>query len=265
MPTACPHCGLKFSDPSLVPSSCPNCGERLAPDHAVAGAGGNLITDYFRQVWRILTQPSAFFRSMPVRGGVSGPLAFALITHWLGSAASFLWRLLIGGALGGYIEHVMHMAGDVADVDSPGRNAQLMEMTERMKHWIWGAGSVIADPFLTLFRIFFISFLVYLGARIFVTPGKNGAPREITFESALRIICYGMTPAILSVLPIFGGPISSIYVMVVTVIGAREVYRIDSGRAVLVALFPQLLLFGIFLSVFFAIAVAFIKFFAMAF
>ena len=107
----------------------------------------------------------------------------------MGAAAAFVWRLFIGGAIGGYFDRMMRMAGDVAEVDNPGRNAQLMEMSERMKHWIWGAGSIIADPFLTLAQIFFISFLVFLGARIFVTPGKNGAPREITFESALRIVC----------------------------------------------------------------------------
>ena len=134
-----------------------------------------------------------------------------------------------------------------------------------MKHWIWGAGSIIADPFLTLAYFFFISFLVFLGARIFVTPGKNGAPREITFESALRIVCYGMTSAILAVLPLFGGPVAYIYQIVVSVIGAREVYRIDNGRASLVALFPQVLLFGILMMVFFAITVAVIKFFATAF
>ena len=69
-----------------------------------------------------------------------------------------------------------------------------------------------------------------------------------------------MTPAILAVLPLFGGPVAYIYQIVVSVIGAREVYRIDNGRASLVALFPQVLLFGILMMVFFAITVAVIKF-----
>jgi hypothetical protein len=262
---SCSHCGLKFSDPTLAPSHCPNCGEPIAAANTWAGGGMNLITGYFQTVWRILTQPAAFFRAMPVRGGVSTPLAFALVTHWLGSAAAFIWHLLIGGAVGGIFSRFFQVAGDVADVDHPGRHAQLVEMGERLKHWVWGAGSVIADPFFTMGRILFISFLVFLGARILVTPSKNGAPREITFESALRIICFGLTPSILGILPLFGGPISYFYVVIVTVIGAREVYRIDSGRATVVALFPQFILLGVIAMVLGALALAVLKFFATAF
>lgn len=265
MSTSCPKCGLKFSDPSLSPESCPNCGEMMANGGGSGRGPGGPIRGYFERVWKILTHPSAFFRTMPVRGGVSGPLAFALITHWMGAAVAYIWRIFIGGAVSGYLDRIMRMAGDVAEVDNPGRNAQIMEMADRMKHWVWGTGSIIVDPFLTLMQIFFISFLVFLGARIFVTPGKNRAPREITFESALRIVCFGMTPAILAVLPLFGGPIAYIYQVVVSVIGAREVYKIDNGRASLVALFPQVLLFGFVMLLFLAAAVAIIKFFAMSF
>ena len=56
---------------------------------------------------------------MPVKGGVSGPLAFALITHWMGAAAAFVWRLFIGGAIGGYFDRMMRMAGDVAESTTP--------------------------------------------------------------------------------------------------------------------------------------------------
>jgi hypothetical protein len=219
----------------------------------------NPIRGYFSRVWQILTEPTAFFKNMPTTGGVSGPLAFALITHWLGSAVGFFWHALIGGAIGEHFDALMRMAGDVAEVDNPGRNAQMMEMAERMKHWVWGAGSVIADPFLTLGQILFVSFMVFLGARIFI------ANRGVTFESALRIVCYGMTPSILTALPLFGSPIAYIYKIVVTVIGAGQVYRVGKGRATLVALFPQVLLMGILLLIFFAISLALMKFFMMAF
>jgi hypothetical protein len=192
-------------------------------------------------------------------------LAFALITHWLGSAAGYLWHLSIGQMLGSYFDRFVHLAGDVSEVDNPGRNAQFLQVTDQIKNWFWGAGSVITDPFLTLLQILFISFMVFVGARLLVTPGKNGAPREITFESALRIVCYGLTPSILAVLPIFGGVVAYLYIAVVTLIGAREVYRIDTGRATLVAFFPQVLLLSFVLLVLFAMTIAFVKFFAMTF
>lgn len=260
---SCPHCHLRFSDPALPPQTCPSCGGAL--DNGGSGGPLSLISDYFGKVWAIMTRPRAFFRAMPLSGGVAGPLAFALVTHWMGSAASLLWRLLAGGALEGYYRQFMQLAGDVAEIDNPGRNAQITQMSDRITHWALGTGSVLVDPFLTLVQILFVSFLVFIGARILVTPGKDGAPREITFESALRVVCYGMTPAILAVLPVFGTPISYLYQVAVTVIGAREAYRISGTRAMAVAFFPQILLLAIVFSTLAALAMAVFKFFAAAF
>src|SRR5262245_14552184 len=138
MHSSCPNCGLKFSDPALRPPTCPNCGEPTALQQPVRGPMSP-VRAYLKNVWLILTQPSNFFRALPLRAGVSGPLACALITHGMGSAVGLLWRLTVGGALGGYFEQMLRMAGDVAEIDNPGRNAQLIQMTERIKHWVWGA------------------------------------------------------------------------------------------------------------------------------
>jgi hypothetical protein len=223
--------------------------------------GQNLITHYFRTVRQILTQPTAFFRTMPLSGGMAGPLAFALVTHWLGSSIGYLWRLLIGGGFGGSLTKMFTAATDVAEIDNPGRHAEILQLGERIQHWIWGVGSIVADPFLTLLRILFIAFMVWLGARILVTPGQSHgqdeAPREITFESAVRVVAYGLTPSILSALPILGGAIASFYVAAVTVIGARETYRIGTGRATVVALFPQFLLLLLVVVGLFAMAALF--------
>ncbi|MGK5082742.1 YIP1 family protein [Bdellovibrionota bacterium FG-1] len=263
--TSCPNCGLQFSDPSLKPSFCPNCGERFDGEFGATPSGPALIGAFWGRLWQILTRPTEFFRQMPVRGGLAGPLAFALVVHWIGASVTFIWNSLLGGAIGSYVNQIIQMAGDVAEVDHPGRTAQLFEMSERIQHWVWGAGSVIADPFLTLARILFISFWIYLGARILVTPGKNQAPREITFESAVRVICYGLTPSILAALPLLGGVISGFYILAVTVIGAKEVYRVSSGRAMLIALFPQFLVLFLIGLIFLVFGLALLKMFASVF
>lgn len=224
----------------------------------------NPVSRYLKTVWQVLTHPTRFFAAMPIRGGVAGPLAFALITHWVGEAMGFMWRMTLGGAASESFDRMFKMAEDASDIDSLGRHSQLIEMGERVKHWFWGAGSVIADPFLTLLRIFFISALVYIGARILVTPGRDGAPSEIRFESALRIVCFGLTPSILSAIPLLGGVISSFYIVAVTIIGAREVYRIGNGRAMLVALWPQFLMLALFWLTLMAGMLLMFKFFASA-
>jgi hypothetical protein len=248
--TDCPHCGFKLSDSGLTSAlltDCPNCGVAL-PEQPNASSASNLFKQYLTDLREIITHPTAFFRRMPTTGGVGGPLAFALVTHWLGEAVSFLWRLAIGGSVGGMLDKMFRLAGDVADVDSPGRGAQLMEARNRIAQWIWGAGPVLADPFLTLASILFTSFLVYVGSRLLVTPGHEGAPRPLRFETALRIVCFGLTPSILAAIPIFGGAVSWVLIILVTTVGAREVYHVPTGRAVAIALFPKLLLLAILSS-----------------
>jgi hypothetical protein len=222
-----------------------------------------LIRNYFADVCEILAHPSRFFDRMPIRGGMSGPLGFALVTHWIGAAFGFIWNtLLIRGTPFHFLQSMIQMSSQISgtsmEIDSPGRSAQLDQIKDRILNWIFGAGPIVIDPFLTLFSILFTSFLVYLGARILVTPRKDGHPDEISFESALRIICYGMTPTILSVIPVMGTWIASLGVIIVTIIGAKRVYRIQTGRAIIVALFPKVLFFGIIgmgLLVFFLVIV----------
>ncbi len=200
------------------------------------------IKSYFVTLGQTLFRPAEFFKRMPLQGSFSAPLAFALVTHWVGSALEFLWRTWLGGSLGDYFNSLFRLAGDVADIDSPGRSAMMFEMRDKIMHWFWGAGSVVADPFIALASIFFTTFFVFIGARIMITPGKQGAPESISFESSLRIVCYGMGPTLLAGIPLFGGVIASIWSALVTIIGAKEAYRTTTPRAIVVALFPKILL-----------------------
>jgi hypothetical protein len=215
---------------------------------------------YFATVWKIMTHPGKFFASMPVSGGVAAPLAFALITHWLGAAIAFLWSLMIGGAISGYSRGFFKIFGDVADVDHPGRSAMIEQARDQIVHWIWGAGGILADPFLTLVSIAFTSFFVWVGARLLVEPKPERGLPAVSYESALRVVCYGLTPAILKAVPLFGTVLATIAVILVTVVGARETYRIGTGRAIGVALFPQLLWIFTFLGAFMVLALAVVKF-----
>jgi hypothetical protein len=256
--STCPHCGL--SSAGEPETSCPNCGVRLpAPDRKPSDALMAPFKSYFGALWRILTRPTEFFRRMPIRGGMAWPLAFALITHWIGQAGQFLWQASIGAAFSEKIAPFFRLFNDVADVDHPGRSAMLMQMRDRVWHWIMGAGSVIADPFITLAGLLFTSFFVFVGARLLVTPRRDGAPSEITYESALRIVCFGTCPAILAVIPVGGPLLAMFFTWIVTVIGAKQVYRVPWGRATVVGLFPKVLLAGIMLLGLFFVMIALTK------
>ena len=269
--TQCPGCGHRFEESQALPGGqagplCPACGQPVRGEEGSALPGAfRWIDRYFRDLWQIITQPTRFFRRMPRTGGVSGPLAFALVTSWIGAAMGWLWGSLINGVMTRELNEVFRIAGDVADIDHPGRSAVLAQARDRFLHWFWGAGSVLLDPFLTAVSILFTSFFVWMGARLLVTPARNGAPDEIRYETALRIVCFGMSPAILAVIPVAGPFVSKLGVLIVTVAGAREVYRVSTGRAAAIALFPKLLFLAILMFGFLVIIMLMIKAAAMLF
>lgn len=249
--TECNRCGNSIPDSgleSLKPTSCPHCGNALVRARPPGQAAWNLIRNFFFDVWQIITEPTAFFRRMPTTGGYTGPLAFALICHWLGTSISYLWKLSIAQTVLEFTTHLFQIAGEVMEVDSPGRGTQFIEFRDKIVQWLMGAGPVVADPFFTLFAILFTSVLIYVGARI-LTPSyskeNKSSYNAVTYESVVRIVCFGTTPAILAAIPIFGGFISSLCTLIVTVVGVREVYKVSTFRALIIALFPKLLFVGI--------------------
>lgn len=188
---------------------------------------------------------------------MSQPLTFALVSHWLGAAIGYLWTLALGGSMIHYLENYFQMNDSSSSIDYMGRSAQYIQARDRILHWIFGTGSIITDPFSTLFVILFTSFLVFIGVRILVTPGKAGHLQEITYESSVRVISFGIGPAILACIPFIGRFIAPLYILIVTVIGVKEVYRVGVGRAIVIALFPKLLFLGIiFLGFLFLAATA---------
>ncbi|MGK5088000.1 hypothetical protein WDW86_10620 [Bdellovibrionota bacterium FG-2] len=208
----CPSCGLKFSESGSLSEtqSCPNCASALPRTPGLIDRPLAIVRSYFSQLWNICIHPSLFFRELPLKDkrgplwGFSGPLVFALVTHWIGTALEYMWHQLVGGSIGSLFHRFSKIAEDVIEIDNPGKAAQFGAFRDQMVHWFWGTGQVIVDPFLTAASLLFTTCFVYLGARLLVSPGKNNAPSEITFESALQIVCFGMSPAIFAGLPFFG-------------------------------------------------------------
>jgi hypothetical protein len=248
--TECSRCGFKFSDSKTSKTEeCPNCGNPVRSKGSIDPL--QPVRKYFKSLVQIITHPVQHFRKMRVTGGIAEPLTFALITHWIGVTSHSIWKSILGGNFTDYMQKLMSWIDKTSEIDHAGRGREvlrLVEYRERFFQWAWGTGSIVADPFITLFTIIFTAALVFLGARILVSPGKKGAPDQITYESALRVVCFGFAPSILLALPWVGTPLATIGTAVFTIIGAKEVYRIGWGRAIIVALFPKVLLVSIILA-----------------
>ncbi|MBL7715104.1 MAG: YIP1 family protein [Bdellovibrionales bacterium] len=206
---------------------------------------------YFDKVKAILTRPSQFFRNLSPESDPNPPIVFALVTHWLGTAMEYFWNSLIGRLFSERLADLTKIMGDVADIDQPGQSVKLIQFRDQVLHWLWGMGRVIADPFLHLVSILFTSFFVYAGARLLIEPGRDGAPEKIRYHHALQIVCYASAASILSSIPVVGSTVAWIGGLILMVVGARETFRTSTGRSLVVAFFPKILLAGVFVTGFF--------------
>ncbi len=205
----------------------------------------NWIVLFFSRIREILLKPANFFREMPRHGGFSDPLAFALTTHWLGAALNYLWHTLLSPVRPLALEQMIEKFGGYSSIDHSGRHLPWTQFAPSLVHWFFGMTSVIADPFVTLISLLFASALIFIGARLLVPAGQQGTLSEVTYESAVRVLCYAMAPSVLAGIPIFGSGVSWFYTWVVTIIGIKEVYRVSTGNSILISLFPKLLILGI--------------------
>ena len=196
------------------------------------------ISAYFRALLDVHVRPVQFFRGLDSRFiSSSGALAFALVTHWIGSALEFVARSAFGDFISRKLDLFLRMSEKIGDgIESMERHSVFTEIRERFLHWIWGASGVLLDPFKTLFWIFLTTSLVYAGARILVS-----SERRVSFHSALCLVCFGMGPSIWLSVPYVGTIVSTLGVVVATTIGARELYAISTPRAFVIAVFPRLL------------------------
>jgi hypothetical protein len=205
---------------------------------------------YFSTLRTLLFSPTPFFSALKdertsLEHGTFKPLTFALVTHWIGSAFQYLWNAWIGGEVEQVVGSFQSVIQEVVDPndfeDFRGLDLdRVNQVKDQVLHWFMGAGSVIIDPFSTLFSLLFTSLLIWIGARILVTPGQPEGPRSIRYESALQLVAYSTAPAILGFIPLMGSPLASVLSLILLILGAREVYRIGIGRAAVIALFPKL-------------------------
>src|SRR6478752_7585851 len=150
----CERCGASGE------SFCPVCGYPLGPQREIPFGW---IRTYFKILKESLIHPTRFFRESAPPGVVI-PLVFALITHWLARAIHFLWQSKINGFGLNPIQSFFLQYEDAASI-----GLQRDPFTE----WISGISPILLDPFLTLLSVLYQALLIFIAARIFVTPNKT--------------------------------------------------------------------------------------------
>ena len=256
--TQCPNCHVVLPEPPE--RFCPSCGTDLAAvgggggyapppayppppgyppppyppggGHGTAPLGGptpwerrneiGFLTALIETTKQALTQPAAFFRSMPVTGGIGGPLLYAVIVGYVGLFASTIYNLVFRSVLTSSLSRM----GGSSDV-------------ERLASYMQGGAGLVVN---LIFGPLFIVMGLFLSAGIFhlALLALGGAARG--FEATFRVASYSQAASIFNIIPGCGGLVGLVYTLVLLVIGLSEAHGISRGKAAAGVLVPFVLI-----------------------
>jgi hypothetical protein len=184
---------------------------------------------------QVLTEPVAFFRAMPVTGGLGSPLLYAVIIAYVGLIASTIYNLVFNSVI----------SSSLTQMGSGGELGKLAP-------FLTGTTSLVMN---LLFGPVFIVIGLFIGAGLFhlVLLALGGATRG--FEATFRVAAFSQAASIFNIVPMCGGLIGLVYTLVLLVIGLSEAHQISRGKAAAAVLIPFALLCcccsgGILLAIF---------------
>lgn len=164
-----------------------------------------------------LFSPADFFRKMPVSGGMTDPILYALIIGMIGMLFLYLWNIMFEGMLLSYVPSAFKTM--------PGQD---------IFQTIGLAVIAVAAPFMIIIGLFVWSGILHLFLMM-----VRGA--QAGFEATFRVASYSYGPAILYVIPFCGGLIAGIWSLVMVIIGLKEAHTTTGGKAAFAVLAPFVL------------------------
>jgi hypothetical protein len=226
----CPHCGNELAE---IQAFCHHCGARLAEPGPAVFSGRNktpwedresvgFFTGLSRTVKETLFSPSDFFKRMPVTGGLTDPLVYALIVGMTGLMFFYFWDIVLRDSMRNFM------------------SAELLAASEQNVFRNLGVSlAAVMTPFFLIFWLFVASGLLHL-----VLLAVRGA--RAGYEATFRVVGYSVSPFVLLAVPVCGAPLTALWVMTIAVIGLREAHETSGGKAAFAVLFPFLLCCGLF-------------------
>ncbi len=177
----------------------------------------NPLESFADTVRRVVLQPVGFFAALPRSGSLLNPLIFALICT------------VISAILGG----ILRLAG-VGEGFVAGYGLQVPE-NQDFGEFI---GSVIFAPIGGVIGVFVVAGIGQLVVRLVVGATNSG------FGATFRVASYTGVTSLVSWIPIIGG-ILGLYGIYLAVVGIREMHQTTTGKAVIVVLFPVIVIVGL--------------------
>ena len=229
----CQHCGKEIVEGQVF---CQQCGTRLVAENHTSGvtppAGGRYKTPWedretngffnglFKTVQEVLSSPSAFFKKMPVTGGLTDPLLFAMIIGTMGLMFQAIWDLMLHDSMQSIMTYEMGSAA--------GRG---------LSHGIASPLGTLMIPFLLIIGLFVVSGMLHFF--LMMVRGEKAG-----FEATFRVVSYSLSPCLIMVIPYCGTLITMLWVLALAMIGLRDAHGTTGGKATVAVLFPFLFCCG---------------------
>ena len=238
----CPRCNFSRSIPKeKIPSgarwaTCPQCKHRfsfappkgdISPEQGQKEAGAEVGVERWAPPWEnrselglwqaiyqtfkaVLFSPDRLFSAMTHKGGITEPLAFGLLLGSIGSMFGFFWQFLMMSA---------------------GLLALGEELIGRVSMSLIFFAIIIISPLFVAITMFIGSAVLHL-LLLIVRGGRNG------FEATFRVVSYSQATQMWGVIPFIGGFIGGLWILVVQIIGLREIHETSYLRVILALLIP---------------------------
>jgi hypothetical protein len=222
----CPHCGNEVGEGQAF---CQHCGLRLGEPAPVLGGREKtpwenrethgFFGGLFKTLKLVLFNPTEFFRKMPVTGGLTDPLLYALIVGMVGLMFSYVWQILLQGSMQGFM---------------PPEMASRYQMFQQFNI----AALAISTPVILIFALFVIAGIFHV-LLMLVKGARSG------YEATFRVVSYCASPLIFHMVPCCGGLVWLLWSLVISIIGLKEAHETTGGKAAFSVLFPLVLCCGL--------------------
>jgi hypothetical protein len=182
----------------------------------------------FGQTWRLVAfEPRRFFRFVNVRES-SSALLFGIVSFTIGTWISLAYALLAGGASSTALQHLLRrLPAGAVDPDAV--------MSTMQRATLRGAlAQAVITPIAGLVGIYVLAAIVHV-----LLLAVRGGPRG--FSGTLTVVSYAFGLFLLEALPMCGGVVALVWLVVVLIVGVAEAQRCGMGRAGFAVLTPALL------------------------
>lgn len=177
----------------------------------------------FGETWKSATfEPTRFFRRLPREGGTGAALLYYLVLVVVVAGASLFWESLSLFTRG--ME------------DSPLAAEMGLEAMSPLVVFL-------LTPVL-LMGMLFVSAAITHGLLSLFDGGRHG------FGTTVRAFCYAYSPGLFGIVPLLGGLVGSVWMIVLLIIGLREAHEADGWKPAVAVLLPFVLFLGLLVLAF---------------